>query len=47
MAAGIKLFIMQTSKIIQSVGFSGTLLSKIADSLMKVAVPLAKNILAP
>ena len=47
MAAGIKLFIMQISKIIQSVGFSGTSLSKIADSLMKVAVPLAKNILAP
>ena len=35
------------SKIIQSGGFLGSLLSKLAGSLMKVAVPLAKNILAP
>ena len=33
------------SKIIQSGGFLGSLLSKLAGSLMKVAVPLAKNIL--
>ena len=37
----------QISKIIQSGGFLGSLLSKIAALLMKVAVPLAKNILAP
>ena len=35
----------QISKIIQSGGFLGSLLSKIAGPLMKVAVPLAKNIL--
>ena len=37
----------QTSKIIQSIGFLGSLLSKSAGWLMKVAVPLAKNTLAP
>ena len=37
----------QISKIIQSGGFLGSLLSKLAGPLMKVAVPLAKNILAP
>ena len=37
----------QTSKIIQSGGFLGSLLSKWTGPLMKVAVPLAKNILAP
>ena len=37
----------QISKIIQSGGFLGSLSSKSADPLMKVAVPLAKNILAP
>ena len=37
----------QTTKIIQSGGFLGSLLSKLAGPLMKVAVPLAKNILAP
>ena len=36
----------QISKIVQSGGFLGLLLSKLAGSLMKVAVPLAKNILA-
>ena len=35
----------QTSKIIQSGGFLGSLLSKIAGPLKKVAVPIAKNIL--
>ena len=34
-------------KIIQSEGFSGSLLSKLAGPLMKVANPLAKNVLAP
>ena len=37
----------QISKIIQSGEFVGSLLSKLAGPLMKVAVPLAKNILAP
>ena len=35
------------SKIIQCGGFLGSLLSKLAVSLIKVAVPLAKNTLAP
>ena len=35
------------SKIIQYGGVLGSLLSKLAGTLMKVAVPLAKNILAP
>ena len=47
MQTGIKLSKAQISKIIQSGGFLGSLLSKIAGPLMKVAVPLAKNILAP
>ena len=36
----------QISKSIQSGGFLGLSLSKLAGPLMKVAVPLAKNILA-
>ena len=36
----------QTSKIIQSGGFLGLLLSKIAGPLMRVAVSFAKNFLA-
>ena len=47
MSTDIKLSKAQISKIIQSGGFSGSLLSKLAGSLMKVAVPLAKNILPP
>ena len=39
--------IAQISKIIQSGGLLGSLLSKLAGPLMKVAVPLRKNILAP
>ena len=35
------------SKMIWSRGFLGSLLSKLTDPLMKVAVPFAKNILAP
>ena len=42
----IKLSKAQISKIIKSGGFLGSLLSKLAGPLMKVAVPLAKNILA-
>ena len=43
----LKLSKTQISKIIQSGGFLGSLLSKLAGPLMKVAVPLAKNIFAP
>ena len=46
MSTDIKLTKAQISKIIQSGGFSGSLLSKITGPLMKVAVPLKKNILA-
>ena len=46
-SADLKLSKAQISKIIQSGGFLGALLSKLAGPLMKVAVPLAKNILAP
>ena len=45
MSTDIKLSRGQISKIIQSGGFLGSLLSKIAGPLMKVAVPLAKDIL--
>ena len=38
---------VQISKSIQTGGFLGLLLNELADPLMKVAVPLAKNILAP
>ena len=47
MSTDIKLSKTQISKIIQSGGFLGLLLSKLAGPLMKVAAPLAKNILAP
>ena len=47
MSADIKLSITQINKIIQSGGFLGSLLSKLAGPLMKIAVPLAKNVLAP
>ena len=47
MSTGIKLSESQISKIIQSGGFLGSLLSKLAGPLMKRTVPLAKNILAP
>ena len=47
MSTNIELSKAQISKIIQSGGFLGSLLSKIAGPLMKVAVPLTKNVLAP
>ena len=47
MSTDAKLSKAQISKIIQSGGFLGSLLSKLAGPLMKVAVPLAKNILDP
>ena len=46
MSTDLKLSKAQISKIIQSGGFLGSLLSKLAGPLMKVAVPLTKNILA-
>ena len=42
-----KLSKTQLSKMIQSGGFLGNLLGKLAGPLMKVAMPLAKNVLAP
>ena len=47
MSSDIKLSRTQISKAIQSGGFLSSLLSKIAGPLLKVAVPLARNILAP
>ena len=47
MSTDIKLSKAQISKIIQSGGFLGSLLSKLAGPLMKVAIPSAKNVLAP
>ena len=47
MSTDIKLSKTQISKIIQSGGFLGSFLSKIVGPLMRVAVPLATNILAP
>ena len=47
MSIDLKLSKAQISKIIQSGGFLGSLLSKLAGPLMKVAIPLAKNVLAP
>ena len=46
MSTDLKFFKAQISKIIQSGGFLGSLLSKIACPLMKVAFPIAKNLLA-
>ena len=46
-SSDIKLSSAQISKIIQSGGFLGSSWSKITDPLMKGAVSLAKNILAP
>ena len=43
----IKLSKTQLSKMIQSGGFLGNLLGKLAGPLMKVATTLAKNVLAP
>ena len=43
----LKLSKDQISKRMQSGGFLGSLLSKLAGPLMKIAIPLAKNVLAP
>ena len=47
LATDIKLSKAQIKKLIQSGGFLGKLLSKLAAPLMKVALPLAKNVLVP
>ena len=44
MSTDIKLSKAQITKIIQSGGFLGSLLSKLVGPLMKVAIPVAKNI---
>ena len=43
----LKLSKAHISKTIQPGGFLGSLLSKLAGSLMKVEIPLVKNVLAP
>ena len=47
LATDIKLSKAQIKKLKQSGGFLGKLLSKLAGPLMKIALPLAKNVLAP
>ena len=47
MSIYLKLSRAQISKIIQSGGFLESLLSKLGGPLMKIAITLAKNILAP
>ena len=47
MSTDLKLSKAQINKIIQSGGFLGSSLSKLAGPLMKEAVPLGKNVLAP
>ena len=47
MSTGVKLSKAHISKIIQSGRFLGLLLSKLAGPLMKVAISLVKNVLAP
>ena len=47
LATDIKLSKAQIKKLIQSGGFLGKLLSKLAGPLMNAAMPLAKNVLAP
>ena len=47
LATDIKLSKVQIKKLIQSGGFLGKLLSKLGGPLIKVAMPLTKNVLAP
>ena len=47
MSTDIKLSQTNISKLIQSGGFLGSLLSKLAGPLMKAAAPLAKTFLVP
>ena len=47
MSTDLKFSKAKISTIIQSGGFLGSLLSKLAGPLMKIVIPLAKNALAP
>ena len=47
MSTDLKFSKAQISKIIQSGGLLGSLLNKLAGPLIKVAIPLAKNVSAP
>ena len=47
MPTDLKFSKAQSFKIIQSGGFLGSLLSKLAVPLTNIAIPLAKNVLAP
>ena len=47
MSTDLTLSKAQLSKIIQPGGCLGSLLSKLAGQIMKLAIPLAKNVLAP
>ena len=47
MSTDLKICKAQISKIIQSGGFLGSLLSKLAGPLMTVAILLSKNVWAP
>ena len=47
MSTDLKLSKAQISKIIRSGGFLGLLLSKLTGPLIKVAIPLEQNVLAP
>ena len=47
MATDIKLSKAQIKKLIQSGGLLGKLLSKLVGPLMKITLPLAKNVLSP
>ena len=47
MATDLKLSKAKITKIIKSGGFLGSLLSNLANSLMKVAIPLAKKYFSP
>ena len=46
MSTDLTLSKVQISKVIQFGGFLGSFLSKLAGPLMKVAIPLAKNVFA-
>ena len=47
LSGDVKFSKTQLLKLMQSGGFLGNLLSKLAGPLMKVAMPLTKNVLAP
>ena len=46
-STNLRLSKAQISKIVQSGGFLGSLLSKLAGPLIKLSIPLAKNVVAP